>query len=93
MKDQDGGPLRIVELPMPGVVEYESQRLPASYANFYIANELVLLPIYGHSNDSIAQSTLQKLFPNRQVIAVDCRNLIWGLGGFHCVTQQQPAIH
>ncbi len=91
MKDQDGRPLRIVTLPMPGVIEREGQRLPASYANFYIANKVVLLPVYGHANDAIAQQTLQKLFPRRKVHAMDCRDLVWGLGAFHCVTQQQPA--
>jgi len=90
MKDQDGKLLRIVTLPMPGVIEREGQRLPASYANFYIANKIVLLPVYGHANDAVAQRTLQKLFSRRKVHAVDCRDLVWGLGAFHCVTQQQP---
>jgi agmatine deiminase len=92
MKDQDGKPLNVVPLPMPGRIEYDGQRLPASYANFYIANNVVLLPVYGHKNDSIAQTTLQKFFPTRKVIPIDCVDLIWGLGAFHCVTQQQPAI-
>lgn len=90
MKDQDGRCLRIVKLPMPGVVEYQGQRLPASYANFYIANQTVLLPIYHHPNDKIAQQILQELFPRRKVVVMDCRDLLWGLGAFHCVTQQQP---
>ncbi len=90
MKDQDGRCLRIVKLPMPGVVEYQGQRLPASYANFYIANQTVLLPIYNHPNDKIAQQILQELFPRRKVVVMDCRDLLWGLGAFHCVTQQQP---
>lgn len=90
MKDQDGRALRVVDLPMPGVVEYEGQRLPASYANFYIANGIVLLPVYGHRNDRVAQETLQSLFPQREVIAVNCVDLIWGLGAFHCITQQMP---
>lgn len=82
---------RIVELPMPGVVEYEGQRLPASYANFYIANNVVLLPVYRHrQNDARAQRILQELFPDRCVVALDSTNLIWGLGSFHCLTQQQP---
>lgn len=92
MKDQEGRPFRIVTLPMPGVVEYDGQRLPASYANFYIANKTVLLPVYGHRNDAVALRTLQELFPDRKVEAVNCVELIWGLGAFHCVTQQQPAI-
>lgn len=92
MKDQDGKPLRVVTLPMPGRIECEGQRLPASYANFYIANNVVLLPVYGHANDVGARETLQKLFPTRKVEAIDCRDLIWGLGAFHCVTQQQPRV-
>ena len=82
---------RIVELPMPGVVEFHGQRLPASYANFYIANEIVLLPTYRHPNDARAQAILQSLFPNRRVVPLDSTALIWGRGSFHCLTQQQPA--
>jgi len=92
MRDQDGNPLRVVELPMPGVVEYDGQRLPASYANFYIANDVVLLPTYrNQKSDAIAMQTLQKLFVDRRVVGIDSTNLIWGLGSFHCLTQQQPA--
>jgi agmatine deiminase len=84
--------LRIVELPMPGRVEYAGQRLPASYANFYIANNVVLLPTYRHKqNDRRAQDILQKLFRTRRVVPMDSTNLVWGLGSFHCLTQQQPA--
>jgi agmatine deiminase len=83
---------QIVQLPMPGVVEYDGQRLPASYANFYIANDVVLLPTYRHKkNDSRAQEILQRLFSDRRVLPIDSTNLIWGLGSFHCLTQQQPA--
>jgi agmatine deiminase len=92
MKDQNGRPLRIVELPMPGVVKHKSQRLPASYANFYIANGVVLLPVYRHKNDAIAQEILQKLFPDRRVVPIDSTELIWGRGSFHCLSQQQPAV-
>ncbi len=92
MKDQDGNPFRIVTLPMPGAIYYEEQRLPASYANFYIANTSVLVPTYRHANDARALAILQELFPQRQVIGIDCTDLIWGLGALHCVTQQQPAI-
>jgi agmatine deiminase len=91
MRDQAGRPLRIVELPMPGVVEHQGQRLPASYANFYIANGLVLVPTYRHPNDARALATLQREFPDRRVIGVDSTDLIWGLGSFHCITQQEPA--
>jgi agmatine deiminase len=70
----------------------EGQRLPASYANFYIANTCVLVPTFADLADEIALSILQKLFPDRRVIGIDCRELIWGLGTFHCLTQQQPAV-
>jgi agmatine deiminase len=79
-------------LPMPKKIVREGQRLPASYANFYIANSCVLLPKFADPNDEIASSILQKLFPDRRVIGIDCRELIWGLGTFHCLTQQQPAV-
>lgn len=92
LKDQAGRPLRIVELPMPGVIEHDGQRLPASYANFYIANELVLVPTYRAANDAKALAILQREFPNRRVIGVDSGELIWGLGSFHCISQQEPAV-
>lgn len=92
MRDQSGQPLRIVTLPMPGYVSYEEQRLPASYANFYIANTSVLVPTYRHPNDARALATLQELFPTRKVVGLDCTDLIWGLGAIHCVTQQQPSV-
>jgi agmatine deiminase len=91
MRDQDGKPLQVVTLPMPGPVFYEDQRLPASYANFYIANRRVLVPVYNHKHDQIALDTLQRLFPDRLVLGIDCTPLVWGLGAIHCVTQQQPA--
>jgi agmatine deiminase len=91
LRDQDGKPLNIVELPMPGLVEYQGQRLPASYANFYIANGLVLVPTFRHAHDNKAIGALQKLFPDRRVIGIDSTELIWGLGSFHCITQQEPA--
>lgn len=91
MKDERGQPLRIVELPMPGLVEYDGQRLPASYANFYIANNVVVLPTYRAANDSKALEILQPLFPGRKVVAVDSTELIWGLGSFHCLSQQEPS--
>ena len=90
MRDQDGRPLNIITLPMPGMIEHQGQRLPASYANFYIANGLVLLPTYRHANDAKATKVLQKLFPDRRVIGIDSTELIWGLGSFHCITQQEP---
>lgn len=90
-RDAGGAPYRIVELPMPGVIEHDGQRLPASYANFYIANKLVLLPTFRHRNDQRALEILQREFPSRRVIGVDSTELIWGLGSFHCITQQEPA--
>jgi agmatine deiminase len=90
MTDQDGRALDIVTLPMPRPLWHEGQRLPASYANFYIANGIVLLPTYDPDNDDEARTTLQRLFPERQVIGIDSADLVWGLGAFHCVTQQWP---
>jgi agmatine deiminase len=90
-KNPRGGAFRIVELPMPGVVEHEGQRLPASYANFYIANGLVLAPTYRHRNDRRALEILGREFPGRRVVGLDSTDLIWGLGSFHCITQQEPA--
>jgi agmatine deiminase len=92
MKDQDGASFRIVALPMPRRLEHEGQRLPASYANFYIANGVVLLPTYDPAHDETARSVLQQLFPTRRVVGIDCTDLVWGLGAFHCVSQQWPAL-
>jgi agmatine deiminase len=91
MTDQDGRPLRVVALPMPRPLSHEGQRLPASYANFYIANGLVLLPTYDPPRDEEAIATLQTLFPDREIVGIDGADLVWGLGAFHCVTQQWPA--
>jgi len=93
MTDQHGRPLRIVPLCMPSPIEYEGNRLPASYANFYIANDTVLVPTYHCPNDQRALTTLQDLFPMRQVVGIPCTDLVWGLGAIHCVTQQQPAVY
>src|SRR5260370_10886396 len=82
----------IITLPMPKKIVRENLRLPATYANFYIANSCVLLPTFADPNDEIGSSILQNLFPSRRVIGIDCRELIWGLGTFHCLTQQQPAV-
>jgi agmatine deiminase len=90
-RDQNNQPFRLVTLPMPGIIQYEEQRLPASYANFYIANGIVLVPTYRSPNDQRALDTLQSLFPDRRVIPVDSTELIWGLGSFHCISQQEPA--
>ncbi len=90
MRDQDGEAVRVVTLPMPAPVEFDGQRLPASYANFYIGNGAVLVPTFDDPNDARALRTLQALFPGRRVIGIRARELVWGLGAFHCVTQQQP---
>jgi agmatine deiminase len=92
MTDQEGRPLRVVTLPMPRPLWHDGQRLPASYANFYIANGLVLLPTYDPARDEEARTTLASLFPGREVIGIDCTDLVWGLGAFHCVTQQWPSV-
>jgi agmatine deiminase len=84
--------IEVVTLPMPKKIVREGLRLPASYANFYIANTCVLVPMFADRNDQLALSALQKLCPGRRVIGIDCRELIWGLGAFHCLTQQQPAL-
>ena len=91
MKDQDGRLLRVATLPMPAPVYFDEQRLPASYANFYIANKLVLVPTFNDPNDRVALNTLAELFPKHQVVGVACTDLVLGLGTLHCMTQQQPA--
>jgi agmatine deiminase len=90
-KDQDGMPMRVETLPMPAPVYFDGQRLPASYANFYIANQLVLAPTFNDSRDREALNTLARLFPGREVVGIACRDLVLGLGTIHCMTQQQPA--
>jgi agmatine deiminase len=87
-----GRKLDILTLPMPKKIVREGLRLPASYANFYIANTRVLVPTFADSNDEAALSVLRECFPDRRVTGIDCCELIWGLGTFHCLTQQQPAV-
>ena len=91
MCDQNGRPLRIRTLPMPDPVEYEGTRLPASYANFYIANAVVLVPTFGGDKDAHVLDILRAAFPGRRVVGINASDLIWGLGAIHCITQQQPA--
>lgn len=86
----DGTPLKVDILPMPPAIYRDGHRLPASYANFYIGNTVILLPAYRDSNDQWAASILREHFPTREVVLIDCHELIWGLGAFHCLTQQQP---
>jgi agmatine deiminase len=76
---------------MPAPVYFRRQRLPASYANFYIANKLVLVPVFNDPNDRVALNTLAEVFPGRAVVGIYCGDLVWGLGALHCMTQQQPA--
>lgn len=91
LRDQDGRAFDIVEIPMPGVVEHDGQRLPATYVNFYFVNGALLVPTYRHrKNDRRALEILQQHLPDRTVIGIDCVELIWGLGAIHCLTQQQP---
>jgi agmatine deiminase len=88
----DGKALEIVQLPMPKKIERDDLVLPASYANFYIANSCVLMPTFSDPNDERAVKIIARCFPTRRMVAIDCRELIWGLGAFHCLTQQQPAL-
>lgn len=92
MRLPGGEPLHVLTLPMPTRIVRDGLRLPASYANFYIANEIVLLPVFGERNDAWAESVLREAFPARKIVPINCRELIWGLGAFHCLTQQQPAV-
>jgi agmatine deiminase len=90
-RDQAGKPLNVIELPMPSPVIFEQRRLPASYANFYIANAIVLVPVFNDTNDREALNTLSALFPTRKIVPIYSGDLIWGLGTMHCMTQQQPS--
>lgn len=96
MKDQDDNKLNVVKFPMPGIVENKAEnntvRLPASYANFYIGNETVVMPIFGHKNDNKAFKIIEKLFPTRKVVGINCTALVYGLGTLHCCSQQEPAV-
>jgi agmatine deiminase len=83
--------LKVVRLPMPHPLYFDGVRVPASYANFYIANGLVLVPTFNDTNDRAALNTLARLFRDREVVGINCTELIWGLGALHCMTQQQPA--
>jgi agmatine deiminase len=84
--------LHIATLPMPAPIYFDAQRLPASYANFFIANRLVLVPTFNDPMDRVALNTLAKLFPDREVVGIYCRDLVLGLGTLHCMTMQQPAL-
>jgi len=88
---EDGKPLATIDLPMPSPVCFERRRLPASYANFYIANGIVLVPVFNDPNDRVALDILADVFPDREIVGIYCGDLIWGFGAIHCMTQQQPA--
>ncbi len=92
MTDQDGRPLEVISLPMPRPLFHEDARLPASYCNFYIANGVVVAPQYGDPADEEVIQTLGRLFPTRQIRGISAVDLAWGLGAFHCITQQEPAL-
>jgi agmatine deiminase len=89
-RTSDGQKLEIVEIPMPRPVVFEGRQLPASYANFYIANDAVLVPVFNDPNDRIALNTLAEIFPTREIVPIYSGDLIWGFGALHCMTQQQP---
>lgn len=89
-RDRYGRALKVIELPTPAPVRFDGERLPASYANFYISNRAVLLPTFGDPADGEATSTLTRLFPGRTVVGIPARDLVWGLGTIHCLTQQEP---
>jgi len=92
MRLLNGKQLNIVELPMPQMVIYQGQRLPASYANFYIANSAVVVPTYRSKNDKKALDILQSCFPGHKIVGIDSTDIIWGLGSFHCLSQQEPEV-
>ena len=91
MTDAQGNKLQVFELPMPAPIVFAGQRLPASYANFYIANGIVLVPTFNDPNDRIALNMLSQLFPTRKIVGIHCGDLVLGLGTLHCLSQQQPA--
>jgi agmatine deiminase len=92
MRLQDGKQMNVIELPMPDPVVYEGQRLPASYANFYIGNAAVVVPVFNDKNDNKALEILSKCFSDRKVIGLNSTDIIWGLGSFHCLSQQEPEV-
>jgi agmatine deiminase len=92
MRLEDGAKLEVVDLPMPAPLFFAGQRLPASYANFYIGNAAVLVPTFNDPQDRVALGTLAELFPDRPVVGIHAVDLVWGLGTLHCLTQQQPSV-
>jgi len=92
MRCEDGRKIGVVPLPMPSPLFFDGQRLPASYANFYIGNSVVVMPTFNDPNDRVALGILSELFPDRTVVGLHAVDLVWGLGTIHCLTQQQPAL-
>ena len=90
-RDAQGRKLEVIALPMPSPLGFEGRRLPASYANFYLANDVVLMPTFNDAKDRVALGLLGELFPSREVIGIHAVDLVWGLGTLHCMTQQEPA--
>src|SRR5690606_13765459 len=88
----DGRSLKVIELQMPRAVEFRGDRLPASYANFYIGNRAVVLPLFDDAADAPNMEALAQCFPGREIIGIDCTDLVLGLGTFHCLTQQVPVV-
>src|SRR5581483_912412 len=91
MRLEDGSRVEVARLPMPSPLYHDGQRLPASYANFYISNAAVLVPTFNDPNDRVALGALAELFRDRPVVGIHAVDLVWGLGTLHCLTQQQPA--
>jgi agmatine deiminase len=92
MRLLNGKQLNIIELPMPDAVAYDGMRLPASYANFYISNKYIIVPTYRCDKDKIALDLITKCFPDRKIAGLDSTDIIWGLGSFHCLSQQEPLV-
>jgi len=93
--DQDGKRLKIIKMPMPPAIHTstrDKKRLPASYLNFYVANKMILVPIFKHKKDRLAMKIIQEQFPDRKVIGIDCTDIIYGMGAIHCIMQQQPDV-
>ncbi len=90
--DQNNQPLNVIALPMPRPIAYEGQRLPASYCNFYMANGVAIVPQFDDRADAKVLDVLGRQLPGRKIVGLPARDLVWGLGAFHCITQQEPAV-
>ena len=92
MELEDGRKIEVVSLPMPSPLFFRGERLPATYANFYVSNEKVLVPTYNDPKDRQALGILSELFPGRRVVGIDSTDLVWGFGAIHCLTKEQPPL-